>query len=176
MRAITLSLLAATLLSWGCESPVSVRTNVSEADFRAYGGPGAQVIAGDIPKYSAVPIHLDPATPYANDFYRALARRTVFATSNETNTVALHPVMLEHRRTALSDTNGYFAFEHVSPGQYYVSWFDAFADYHARVVHAEGPPYGIGITQQFSFVAPRGKWRVKEITVREGESFSKLDF
>lgn len=170
------ALAIAALVVCGCESPVDIKTPVSEADFRDYGKPGDLTISGQIPRYSKVPVHLDPATPYTEALFRALKQRNKFDTANEDDTAVVNPIMLAHRRTAVADTDGAFTFEHVAPGRYYVAWYDSWRE-HTETINDKNPiPIGIDVSQQYSFDAPRGKWHFKEITLRPGENLADVDF
>jgi hypothetical protein len=171
------ALILLTAAFCGCESPVSVGTPVSEADFRDYAKPGELTVSGQVPRYSSVPVHLDPATPYADALYKALRGHNKFATINEDDTEVVDPIMLQHRKTAVADGDGAFTFEHVAPGRYYVSWYDTWMEHSVAVNNADpNPPAGITVSRQFNFDAPRGKWHFKQITVQPGESLSDVDF
>jgi hypothetical protein len=160
----------------GCESPVSINAPVSEADFRAYGDQGHLTLSGQVPRYSKVPVHLDPATPYTDEFFRALARRNEFSTAREANTAVVNPIMLEHRRTVMADNEGVFVFENLPPGRYYVAWYDSWLEHSIDVWNHTPKPLGIGVTQQFNFDAPRGKWHFRQITIRDGQHIPEIDF
>jgi hypothetical protein len=174
-RAQLIALCALALC--GCESPVAVKTPVSEADFRDFRKTSDSTVSGQIPRYSKVPVHLDPATPYSDALYKALGQHRGFDTANEDETEAVDPIMLQHRRTSVADTDGAFTFDHVAPGRYYLAWYDSWREHSEEVANRDPlTPVGISASHEFSFESPRGKWHFKEVTVRSGESLSDVDF
>jgi len=160
----------------GCASSISIKTPVSEADYQAFAKPGNLALSGQLPRYSGVQVHLDPATPYTDALYRAFASHRKFATLNEDETANVNPVMLEHRRTVVADNDGAFTFDRLTPGQYYLSWYDTWMEHSVAVANKDPIPVGIGVSEEFNFDAPRGKWHFKEVTVRPGENLQDVDF
>ena len=103
-------------------------------------------------------------------------RKNEFSTARDAKTVTVNPIILEHRRTVVADTDGAFVFENVPPRRYYIAWYDSWLEHSIDVWNHVAKPIGLGVTQQFNFDAPRGKWRFRQITVREGQSVPEIAF
>jgi hypothetical protein len=173
---LILPLAALALVFCGCESAISIKTPLSEADYRPFAKNGDLTISGQIPRYSGVAVHLDPATPYADALYRAFERKDKFATSKEAQSAHFNPIMLAHRQTVVADTDGAFSFEHVAPGRYYIAWYDFWLEHSVNVWDRTPQSVGIGVSHQFNFDAPRGKWHYRQVIVHPGENLSDIDF
>ena len=174
LRVFALALLSLALT--GCESSVSIQTPISEADYRDYAKPGNLSISGQLPRYSGMQVHLDPASPYTDALYVVLGGHGRFATANEDETAQISPIVLEHRRTVVADTDGAFAFDHLPPGRYYLSWYDSWTEHDVAVNNKDPLHAGIEPMQQYNFDSPQGRWRFKEVTVRPGQNLDDVNF
>src|SRR5882724_172239 len=68
-------------------------------------------------------VHLDPVTPYSTKVFEGIWQNNKFKTSYENETVRIDPVMLRFRKNAPINDQGAFKFNHVQPGNYYLSCY-----------------------------------------------------
>ena len=153
-------LVAVVLPICSCSSPVKVQTQPTADDYSRLPRTGTASINGEVTartkggeskSVAGLLVHIDPATPYSIEVFKALGAHGVFDAEKESGTFEFDPIMVRARRSVRIDNNNRFKIPQIPAGDYFVScyvrWMVSNGDY-------------------------SGRWHVRRVRIRDGQSIA----